>query len=320
MSSALPSLRQLRYLVTLSETLNFRRAAENLFVTQSTLSAGIKELESVLGATLVERDKRNVRFTPLGLAIVERARRMIAEAEDLVRIARGAQQPLTGLLRLGVIPTIAPFLLPKVLPELRAAYPLLQLYLREDLTERLLAQVVSGELDFALIALPYDIGDLVARELFKDEFWFVARQDDELARVKEIAMREIDPARVLLLEEGHCLRDHTIEACGTHRMSHRQGGLEATSLFTLLQMVDSGLGVTLLPEMVIKAGALVGTRLTARPFSRRTPARTISLVMRKSSALAVDFDLLSNLISSQQRKTSRARVPSRLKHQGSQGG
>ncbi len=162
MSSALPSLRQLRYLVTLSETLNFRRAAENLFVTQSTLSAGIKELENVLGVVLVERDKRNVRFTPMGTEAVERARTMLAQAEDLVRIAKGAQQPLAGLLRLGVIPTIAPFLLPQVLPHLHAEHPQLQFYLREDLTERLIEQVGSGELDFALIALPYDTGDLVS--------------------------------------------------------------------------------------------------------------------------------------------------------------
>ncbi|HUU71923.1 MAG TPA: hydrogen peroxide-inducible genes activator [Burkholderiales bacterium] len=313
MSSALPSLRQLRYLVTLSETLNFRRAAEHLFVTQSTLSAGIKELENVLGVMLVERDKRNVRFTPMGTEAVERARTMLAQAEDLVRTAKGAQQPLTGLLRLGVIPTIAPFLLPQVLPALHEAHPQLQLYLREDLTERLIEQVGSGDLDFALIALPYDTGDLITRELFRDEFWFVARQDDSLAREKEIAVREIDPARVLLLEDGHCLRDHTIEACGARRMASRHGGLEATSLFTLLQMVDNGMGVTLLPEMVIKAGALTGTRLTARPFSHRIPARRIALVMRRSSTLQADFELLADLVISRNVKSSRTRTASRSK-------
>lgn len=313
MSNALPSLRQLRYLVTLSETLNFRRAAEQLFVTQSTLSAGIKELENVLGVTLVERDKRNVRFTPMGTEAVDRARTMLAQAEDLVRVAKGSRLPLAGLLRLGVIPTIAPFLLPQVLPSLREAHPDLQLYLREDLTERLLEQVQSGVLDFALIALPYDTGDLITKELFKDEFWFVARQDDSLAREKEVAIREIDPARVLLLEDGHCLREHTIEACGARRMASRRGGLEATSLFTLLQMVDNGMGVTLLPEMVIKAGALTGTRLTARPFSHRIPARRIALVMRRSSALQTDFGLLADLIVAQHARSSRTRTASRSK-------
>ncbi|UCD69378.1 MAG: hydrogen peroxide-inducible genes activator [Betaproteobacteria bacterium] len=313
MSNALPSLRQLRYLITLSETLNFRRAAENLYVTQSTLSAGIKELENVLGAILVERDKRNVRFTPLGYEIVERARKILAQAEDLVQLARGSQEPLSGLLRLGVIPTVAPFLLPMVLPALRTAHPKLKLYLREDLTERLIERVESGELDFALIALPYDTGDLIVRQIFKDEFWFVTRQGDKLAREKEIAIRDIDTSRVLLLEEGHCLRNHTIEACGARRMAAHQGDLEATSLFTLLQMVHNGMGVALLPEMVIKAGALVGSELTARPFAHRVPSRTIALVMRGSSPLTPDYELLADLIAAHHLDTSRIRGASRAK-------
>ncbi len=152
------------------------------------------------------------------------------------------------------------------------------------------------------------------RELFKDEFWFVAREDESLSREKEVAIREIDPARVLLLEDGHCLRDHTIEACGARRMAARQGGLEATSLFTLLQMVDNGMGVTLLPEMVIKAGALTGTALTARPFSHRIPSRRIALVVRSAAAhWQPDFDLLADLITDQHNKASRTRTVPRSK-------
>ncbi|MGH8630945.1 MAG: hydrogen peroxide-inducible genes activator, partial [Burkholderiales bacterium] len=312
--NALPSPRQLRYLVTLSETLNFRKAAELQFVTQSTLSAGIKELERLLGATLLERDKRSVRLTPIGEQVVERARKLLAETEDLVTIARGAQQPLCGLLRLGIIPTIAPFLLPGIMPVARKSYPKLQLYLREDLTERLIEQLHAGELDFALIALPYGTGDLVVAELFRDEFWFVSREDDALARLKQIALREIDPHRVLLLEEGHCLREHAIQACGTSRMSRREGGLEATSLYTLLQMVEGGLGVTLLPEMMIKAGVLNGTRLTARPFSSRVPARTIVLAMRRTSPYHQDFELLCELIIEQHRQATRTRTVARRKY------
>jgi LysR family transcriptional regulator, hydrogen peroxide-inducible genes activator len=311
MINALPSPRQLRYLVVLAETLNFRKAAEQLFVTQSTLSAGIKELENLLGTVLLERDKRSVRLTPIGCHIVDRARQLLAQAEDLVMTARGAQQPLTGLLRLGVIPTVAPFLLPAIMPVVRKDYPNLKLYLREDLTERLLEQVHAGDLDFALIALPYDIGDLIASELFKDEFWFVARQDDPLARLREVSVREVEPNRVLLLEEGHCLREHAIEACGANRMARRQGGLEATSLYTLLQMVESGLGVTLLPEMMIKAGVLNGTGLVARPFSSRVPSRTIALTMRRTSPYRRDFDLLAALVIERHRAATRIRVPSR---------
>lgn len=314
MINALPSPRQLRYLVTLSETLNFRKAAELQFVTQSTLSAGIKELEKLLGATLLERDKRSVRLTPVGQQVVERARSLLAEAEDLVMIARGAQQPLTGLLRLGVIPTVAPFLLPAILPVARERHPKLQLYLREDLTGRLIEQLHAGELDFALIALPYETGDLVIAELFRDEFWFVSRDDDPLSRLKQIAVREIDPDRVLLLEEGHCLREHAIQACGTSRMSRREGGLEATSLYTLLQMVEGRLGVTLLPEMMIKAGVLNGTRLIARPFANRVPARTIVLAMRRTSPYRRDFELLRELIVGQHRQATRTRTAARGRH------
>ena len=231
-----------------------------------------------------------------------------------MRLARGAQAPLTGLLRLGVIPTIAPFLLPNTMPSLRSAYPKLQLYLREDMTDRLLEQLESGDLDFALIALPFETGDLQVRELFRDEFWFVSRDDDTLAKLKQVAVREIDPERVLLLEEGHCLRDHAIEACGTRRMARRgDGGFEATSLYTLLQMVEGGLGVTLLPEMMLKAGALNGTRLIARPFSSRVPARTIALCMRKSSSLTRDFELLAEQVIEQNRNATRTRIASRRK-------
>jgi LysR family hydrogen peroxide-inducible transcriptional activator len=313
MITALPSPRQLRYLVTLSETLNFRKAAEQLFVTQSTLSAGIKELESLLGARLLERDKRSVRVTPVGRQIVERARDVLAQAEDLVMIARGAQEPLSGLLRLGIIPTVAPFLLPAIMPLARDAYPKLRLYLREDLTDRLIEQLHAGDLDFALIALPYDTGDLVVRELFRDEFWFVAPGNDPLVRLREVPVREIEPDRVLLLEEGHCLRSHAIEACGAGRMLRREGGLEATSLYTLLQMVEGGLGVTLLPEMMVKAGVLNATRLVARPISSRVTARTIVLARRRTSPHEKDFDLLAELIIEQHRQASRTRIASRRK-------
>jgi LysR family hydrogen peroxide-inducible transcriptional activator len=312
MTTALPSLRQLRYLVVLAEQLNFRKAAEQLFVTQSTLSAGIKELENILGAQLLERDKRSVRVTPLGRQVVERARGLLAQAQDLVAITRGAQEPLAGLLRLGVIPTVAPFLLPAILPVLRSRFPKLQLYLREDVTARVLEQIEAGQLDFGLIALPYDTGQLRVRELFRDEFWFVAREDHPHTRENTIAVREIDPDRVLLLEEGHCLRDHAIAACGS-RLRNQGPGLEATSLYTLLQMVEGGLGVTLLPEMMLKAGVLTGTRLVGRPFATRVPARTIALVARRSTPLHRDFDLLAEMILDQHRTATRPRTASRRK-------
>jgi LysR family hydrogen peroxide-inducible transcriptional activator len=309
-SNALPSLRQLRYLVELADSLNFRLAAEASFVTQSTLSAGIKELESVLGVQLVERDTRVVRITPVGEEVVARARRLLADVQDLVATAKSAAEPLTGRVGLGAIPTIAPFLLPGLLPALRRRYPALQLYLREDLTERLLERLRSGQLDMALIALPYETGELAVRELFKDEFWFVAREDDPHAQDKAVAVKQLDPGQILLLEEGHCLRDHAIAACGNRR-ANAESRIEATSLNTLVQMVEGGLGVTLLPELAIKAGVLKGTRLIARPFAPHVPSRRIALVARPGSARRRDFELLSDFIVEHERRLRAARVPSR---------
>ena len=307
---ALPSLRQLRYLVALSERFNFRAAAEDCFVTQSTLSAGIKELESQLGVELVERSTRTMRLTGIGAEVVQRARGLLAQAADLVDVARDAHEPLSGSLRLGVIPTIAPFMLPGLLAGLRADYPRLKLYLREDQTARVLERLHSGDLDVGLIALPYDTGELLAHELFKDEFWFVSRADDPHARSAEVAVRSLRGSQILLLEEGHCLREHAIAACGT-RVANPESMIEATSLHTLIQMVEGGLGVTLLPEMTLKAGILNGTSLVARPFSTEVPARSIALVARPTSAHRRDFELLAEFIIARARERAGGAKPSR---------
>ena len=291
----LPTLRQLAYLVELSERLNFRVAAEAQFVTQSTLSAGIKELETLLGVQLVERDQRHVRLTAVGEEVAARARELLAAATDLAETARSAARPLSGLLRLGAIPTIAPFLLPRVLPALRRAHKELRLQLREDLTERLLERLRAGSLDVALIALPFDTGDLHVREVFEDEFWFVAREDAPAAREKEVAIRKIDTGDMLLLEEGHCLRDHAITACGPRRGTW-EPRVEATSLTTLIQMVEGGWGVTLLPGIALDAGILKGTRLVARPFAPPAPSRTLALVARRTSTRRRDADLLADFV------------------------
>ena len=310
---ALPTLRQLTYLVELADRLNFRAAAEAQFVTQSTLSAGIKELESLLVTQLVERDKRHVRLTAVGEEVVARARELLSGATDLAAAARSAGAPLSGPLRLGAIPTIAPFLLPEVLPLLRRAHPALKLYLREDLTDRLLGRLRAGSLDVALIALPYDTGDFHVRGLYKDEFWFVAREDDPGAREKEIAIRKLDTGAVLLLEEGHCLRDHAIAACGPRRGAW-EAKVEATSLPTLIQMVEGGLGITLLPEIALKAGLLKGTRLIARPFAAPAPSRTLALVARRTSVRRRDADLLAEFFLEQHRRAGRPGVPALRRH------
>jgi len=297
---ALPTLRQLAYLVELSERLNFRVAAEARFVTQSTLSAGIKELETVLGVQLVERDNRNVRLTAIGEDVVARAKGLLAAATDLAEAARSATRPLSGPLRLGAIPTIAPYLLPRVLPALRRAHGDLKLYLREDLTKVLVERLRAGGLDVALIALPFDTGDLYVRELFRDEFSLVTREADRPVGNKEVALRKLDTGDMLLLEEGHCLRDHAIAACGPRRGAW-ESRVEATSLTTLIQMVEGGLGVTLLPGITLEAGILKGTRLVARRLSPPVPSRTLALVARRTSPRRRDADLLADFLIDQRR-------------------
>jgi LysR family hydrogen peroxide-inducible transcriptional activator len=307
---ALPTLRQLAYLVELAERLNFRVAAEAQFVTQSTLSAGIKELESVLGVQLVERDRRRVRLTAVGEDTTARGRELLAAATDLAEAARAATRPLSGPLRLGAIPTIAPYLLPAVLPALRREHPDLKLFLREDLTERLLERLRAGGLDVALIALPYETGDLYRRELFEDRFSYVARASDPAVRGKAVSLGRIDTGNLLLLEEGHCLREHAIAACGRRR-SGFEPKVEATSLTTLLQMVEGGLGATLLPGITLDAGILKGTRLVARRFAQPAPSRTLALVARRTSPRRRDADLLAEFLIEERRRSRPARAYAR---------
>lgn len=277
--SALPSLRQLRYLVALAEHLNFTRAAEACFVGQSTLSAGIRELETVLGVMLFERDRQSVALTAVGEAVLPRARQLLSAAQDLVAYTTDAARPLTGTLRLGVIPTIAPFLLPQAMQTLRERLPALKIALREDLSANLLDRLGRRELDIALIALPYPTGDLTVEPLFSDEFWLVAPEGDPALKGRSIQLSASWSDRLLLLEEGHCLRDHALQACGRAELASASG-LEATSLLTLMQMVESGMGLALLPEMAIKGGLLTRTHLVARPLAAPAPRREIALVTR----------------------------------------
>jgi LysR family hydrogen peroxide-inducible transcriptional activator len=310
---ALPTLRQLAYLVELSRRLSFRAAAEGQFVTQSTLSAGIKELETVLGVQLVERDRRHVRLTAVGEDVVARARELLAAATDLAEAAGAARLPLSGPLRLGAIPTIAPYLLPGVLPALRRRHGGLKLYLREDVTDRLLERLRAGGLDVALIALPFDTGDLYVRELFRDEFSFVAREDDSAVRGKDVVLRKIDTGLMVLLEEGHCLRDHVIAACGPRR-GRWEPRVEATSLTTLIQMIEGGLGVTLLPGITLAGGILKGTRLVARPCSPPAPSRTLALVARPTSPRRRDVDLLAEFLLEQHGRSGHAPARGKRRH------
>ncbi|MEG3087319.1 hydrogen peroxide-inducible genes activator [Sphingomonas sp. PB4P5] len=295
MATYLPTLKQLQYLVALKDAGHFGRAAEGCFVTQSTLSAGIRELETLIGVVLVERTRRVVRFTPLGDRIADKARIVLREADELGDMARAAGRPLSGDMRMSVIPTIAPFMLPRILPRLRESYPDLKLFLREEPSGAACEGLQNGRTDCVLLALPYACGDVASAFLFEDRL-FVAGSLAELGgNTPTIRARDIDETRLLLLEDGHCLKDHALAACSRPEM-RAEATMLGTSLHTIVQMVDNGLGVTLLPEMALKAGILDHTGLTARPLEADSPSRQIALVWRRASPREKDFQLLAQVL------------------------
>ncbi len=296
MSTYLPTIKQLQYLVALHEHGHFGRAAEASFVSQSTLSAGIRELESLLGVTLVERSRRVVRFTPLGNQVVEKTHRLLREAEELTDIVQAAGKPLTGTLRMSVIPTIAPFMLPRILPRLRKERPELQLFLREETSADAIESLHHGRVDCVLLALPFATGD-VEREHIADDRLFVAfPKDDPRDPPAEINPAMIDAhiegGRLLLLEDGHCLKDHALAACNRPEL-RASAAMIGTSLHTLVQMVNNDLGLTMLPEMALEAGILNGTSVVARPMKSDAPSREIALVWRKNSPRGDEFRLFA---------------------------
>ncbi|MBT3990993.1 MAG: hydrogen peroxide-inducible genes activator [Rhodospirillaceae bacterium] len=291
----LPSLKQLEYLVSLAGTQHFGHASDRCSVTPSTLSAGIRDLEAVLGVTVAERTKRTVLMTSIGIEIAGRAQRLLRDAEDIMEFAAAHREPLAGEMKLGVIPTIGPFLLPKILPDLNVSYPDLRLYLREEMTAVLLTQLRAGDIDLALIALPFDTEDLTTRILFEDEFRFACNSGHPLADQREIAVSDLSDKPLLLLEEGHCLRGHALDACQIHE-TYIRTQFEATSLHTLVQMVSAGLGVTLLPRIAIEADILAGTKIKLVSLADKA-SRQIGLVWRSSSPRINEFELLANIFS-----------------------
>jgi len=294
MTVHLPTIKQLQYLVALHQHGHFGKAAEACFVTQSTLSAGLRELESLLGVTLVERTRRVVRFTSLGRKVADKAVRVLRECEELADIARAEGQPLSGELRMGVIPTIAPFLLPAMLPRLRNQWPNLKLYLREDTSQAACDALHRGQLDCVLLAMPYACGDVDKAMLF-DDYLYVAFPRGEAPPQPSVAASAIDENRLLLLEDGHCLKDHALSAC--NRPELRAGAaMMGTSLHTLVQMVDNGLGLTFIPAMAIEAGILEGTGVEHRPLDSDQGMRQIALIWRRSSPREEEFELLAGTL------------------------
>lgn len=292
MSTYLPTIKQLQYLVALHQSGHFGRAADACFVSQSTLSAGIRELESLLGVTLVERSRRVVRFTPLGNQVVAKAHRLLREAEELSELVQSAGRPLVGELRMSVIPTIAPFLLPRILPRLRQERPQLKLFLREETSDAAIESLHQGRADCVLLALPYATGEVEHEHICDDPLLVAFPKDDPRDPPGIIAPGTIDEGRLLLLEDGHCLRDHALAACDRPGL-RASAAVIGTSLHTLVQMVDNGLGLTMLPQMAVDAGILDGTNIIARPLQSDHASREIALVWRRNSPRGDEFRLLA---------------------------
>ncbi len=288
----LPSIRQLQYFLAVYELRHFAQAAERCFVTQSTLSSGIQELESLLDTQLFERSKRKVLPTAKGEEIVKIAQEILNFSTQLVEQAKGSNEPLSGPLRIGVIPTIGPFLLPMVLPSVRQAFPSLQLYLIEDQSARLLERLSSGDIDCAILALPYDIGGMESYTFWRESFWVALPKNHPLSDGAAIQSIDLPESELLLLEEGHCFRDHALSAC--HKSSLKTSGVfQGTSLYTLIEMVAGGQGITLLPEMAIKSNSVKQSGVSLRALSEKGPHREISIIYRPKFYRMDDIKLLA---------------------------
>lgn len=290
----LPTLRQLQYFLAVADTLSFSRAAENCHITQPSLSLALNELEETLGEKLFHRATRKMELSQVGKELLPMARAIIEQSENLVRTAGRHRAPLSGQLSLGIIPTIAPYLLPRFLPALQSSYPQLDLQLKEDVTARQFDALRHGNIDVILMALPYDTPQMEQMILWKEPF-FLARSGDKLSVPEQVTLDDLGTETILLLDDGHCLRDHIISACRISASSANQKTLGATSLQTLIQMVQNGYGSTLLPAMAIDPDHMP-KGITIQRFANPQPTREIGLVWRKDDPRVEEFKLLGNLI------------------------
>jgi LysR family hydrogen peroxide-inducible transcriptional activator len=289
-----PTIRQLRYFVALCEDGHFGRAAARSFVSQSAFSTAIQDLESLLGIQLVDRTRRQVTITSVGEEVATQARLCLRDVEGLIELAGQRHEPLTGPLHLGVIPTIAPFLLPRLMPKLRRKFPRLKLFLVEDQTENLHARLLEGELDLVLLALPYDLRSTETMSLFRDHFCLALREGSKIANPDNYRFNRLQTESILLLEDGHCLRDHALAACRI-RNTEKVSRFAASSLLTLVEMVDADLGISFLPEMAQGSSLLKNTRVRMHPMSDRS-YREVGIAWRKGSDRADEFQMLGDNI------------------------
>ena len=288
------SLKQLHYALAVEKTLHFKKAADNCHVSQSTLSTAVHELEKQLGVTIFERNNKHVFITDEGQLILEKAKRIKLEVDELTQLAKSNKAPLASPMTIGVIPTIGPFLLPKVLPKVRTEYSDFKLKIVEDQSHVLVEKLREGELDAAILALPYDIDGLMAFNFWQEDFYWVSHKDECALNLSEITTNEFDLAKLMLLKEGHCLKEHALAACKLENTNH-ENQLDSASLHTLIQMVAGKLGTTLVPQMALDQLVKNEGELTAVHLNEPGPHRTIALIVRPNYVRTNDIVLLQKL-------------------------
>ena len=296
-----PTVKQLRYFTRLEKLGHFGKAADACFISQSAFSTAIQELESILGTQLVDRTNKKITITRIGKEIAAQARLILMDIDGLMQIANESNEPLSGNLRLGIIPTIAPFLLPKILPLLRAEYPKLKLYLQEDTTQRIYEELMTGELDVLIIAMPFALRNVESMVLFKDPFMLAYRKGSKFIKAKQYLITQLKPESILLLEDAHCMRGHALSACKIRNLN-MVSRFDASSLLTLIEMVDVDIGITFLPEMAKNFPMLLNTNIETRPLGVGSH-REVGIVWRKGSAKVKEFRMLGKFIKKHRKGT-----------------
>ena len=289
------NLRDLEYLVAIDEEQHFNKAAERCFVSQPTLSGQLKKLEDELGLLLVERTNRQVKMTGAGIAVANQARRILAETRTLKEIAKSFDDPMAGELHMGLIPTVAPYLLPVIMPVLNKHFPKLKLWLHEYQTKILLGKLRNAELDILILALPVETNEFAEIDLFQEPFWLAAPKSEEITNKKMIKLQDLNKREILLLEEGHCLRGQALDVCFAAGATE-QSGFQATSLETLRHMVAEGMGMTLIPELAVPTRTRKDDNIRYLQFNDPQPTRRIGILYRKGNYREATFQSIASII------------------------
>lgn len=302
------SIKQIKYALAIEEHSHFKKAADACAISQSALSSAINDMEKLLGFQVFERDNKKVLVTPLGRQMLDKARQVYVQINDIDSLACVANEPLSGPLSLGMIPTIAPYLLPLMLPELQSGYPRLKLTIEEDQSQYLVSRVLSGHLDTAILALPFDCQGLLTFPFWEEDFYWVTHSEDDLAKLNTVNASEIELSKLMLLKEGHCLKDHALSVCGLNNNSQSNEAsmnIRGTSLSTMIQLVSGQLGTTLIPEMALSQLVDNHPELAAIRLNEPGPHRQLAFIVRPNYPGLANIELLKSMILQQLEATAR---------------